>query len=100
MNVARRARLRAARKDVTAYLNEHELFVRDCRGGADRVRNQRALGEHEGCTKLFAYNMLLRPTTRSKQGPARRHRAPAPDSSGPRQHGRHETAHRGSFEDA
>ena len=53
---------RVLRADITAYLNQQELFVRDARAGADeehgiavRVVNTNAWHN------LFAYNMFLRP---------------------------------------
>jgi len=50
------------RDDVVAYLNGEELFVRDCRAGADEryginVRVVTTSAWHN----LFAYNMFLRP---------------------------------------
>ncbi|MEX0979786.1 MAG: phosphoenolpyruvate carboxykinase (ATP) [Gemmatimonadota bacterium] len=55
------ASYRALRKDLTAHLNESELFVRDARAGAAPAYgiNVRLVSTHAWYT-LFAYNMFLR----------------------------------------
>jgi phosphoenolpyruvate carboxykinase (ATP) len=53
----------ALRKDVVAYLNSQEVYVRDARAGADEAYgiNVRVVSESPWHS-LFAYNMFLRPT--------------------------------------
>jgi phosphoenolpyruvate carboxykinase (ATP) len=55
------ASYQALRKDLTAHLNESELFVRDARAGAASAYgiNVRLVSTHAWYT-LFAYNMFLR----------------------------------------
>jgi phosphoenolpyruvate carboxykinase (ATP) len=50
------------RADVSQYLNEQDLFVRDCRAGADEAYglNVRVVST-SAWHSLFAYNMFLRP---------------------------------------
>ena len=59
MDPAAFARLRS---DVTEYLNGQDLFVRDCRAGADEAYgiNVRVIST-SAWHSLFAYNMFLRP---------------------------------------
>jgi phosphoenolpyruvate carboxykinase (ATP) len=89
--------------DVLQYLNDQDLFVRDCRAGADdRYGINVRVVSPSAWHNLFAYNMFLRP-----HGPMLRHMRPdftvlhAPDyAADPERHGtRSETAIAVSFED-
>jgi phosphoenolpyruvate carboxykinase (ATP) len=91
------------RDDVIAYLNEQELFVRDCRAGADEEYgvNVRVVST-SAWHNLFAYNMFLRPHGTSPQPGQTFTVLHAPDfQADPRRHGtRTETAIVASFEDS
>jgi phosphoenolpyruvate carboxykinase (ATP) len=97
-----RAAFDRLRADVVQYLNGQDLFVRDCRAGADDAYGLNVrLVTTSAWHNLFAYNMFLRPQLSGRRPRPDFRVLHAPEfRADPARHGvRSETAIAASFED-